>query len=151
MKKEDLVQVDLTVPMSQDQELVAAMTAEQIARNLGFEPKAIDQIRLAMVEACINASEHSGSPDRRVYVNFVCDEDKLLIMVRDFGKGFDPFAEREPKIREKLTSLHRRGWGLQIIRKVMDEVEFIDVEPGTLLRMTKYRHPAPCAGEPAAP
>ncbi|MGH8598507.1 MAG: ATP-binding protein [Gammaproteobacteria bacterium] len=148
----ELVQVELTIPMVADQELVAAMTAEQLAENLCFERKAVDQIRLAVIEACTNAFEHSESPDRRVYMNFLCDEDKLLIMVRDFGKGFDPMGVKEPHIREKLKAIRRRGWGLMLIRKLMDEVEFVDVAPevGTLLCMTKYRGRPSCpAGTPA--
>jgi serine/threonine-protein kinase RsbW len=147
---DEIVQVDLMIPMVAEQELVAAMTADQIAQNLGFERKAVEEIRLAVIEACINAFEHSESPDRRIYLNFLCDEDKMLVMVRDFGKGFDPMEVREPNIREKLKAIRRRGWGLMLIRKLMDEVEFVDVQPecGTLLRMTKYRDRTTCA--PAA-
>jgi anti-sigma regulatory factor (Ser/Thr protein kinase) len=32
----------------------------------------------------------------------------------------------------------RRGWGLKLIRTLMDEVEFERVDDGTQLRMTKY-------------
>jgi anti-sigma regulatory factor (Ser/Thr protein kinase) len=32
----------------------------------------------------------------------------------------------------------RRGWGLKLIRTLMDEVEFEQVDEGTSLRMTKY-------------
>ena len=32
----------------------------------------------------------------------------------------------------------RRGWGLKLIRDLMDEVEFERVDDGTRLRMTKY-------------
>ncbi|HET6863245.1 MAG TPA: ATP-binding protein, partial [Pyrinomonadaceae bacterium] len=32
----------------------------------------------------------------------------------------------------------RRGWGLRLIRTLMDEVEFERVDEGTSLRMTKY-------------
>src|SRR5207244_3790599 len=81
-----------------------------------------------------------------VYVNFLCEQDKLLIMVRDFGKGCDPLRLKQPKIRERLKALQRRGWGLILIRRLMDEVEFVEVQPGTHLRMTKYRDPSLFAG-----
>ena len=32
----------------------------------------------------------------------------------------------------------RRGWGLKLIKTLMDEVEFERVDEGTSLRMTKY-------------
>ena len=32
----------------------------------------------------------------------------------------------------------RRGWGIKLIKTLMDEVEFERVDEGTSLRMTKY-------------
>jgi serine/threonine-protein kinase RsbW len=145
-----LVQYDLTLPMSPEAELVAARATEEIARLIGFPSRAIEQVRLAVIEACLNAFEHSESPDRRVYLNFISDEDKLLIVVRDFGKGFDPLEVRQPDIHEKIGAMNKGGWGLYLIRKLMDEVFFERVSAGTCLRMTKHRTPAaPCA--PACP
>ncbi|HLM24083.1 MAG TPA: hypothetical protein VK274_03455, partial [Pyrinomonadaceae bacterium] len=43
----------MVVPMGEDNELIAASTAEQIARRLTFRPEAINQIKTAIVEACI--------------------------------------------------------------------------------------------------
>ena len=135
----ELICFDMTVPMVSEAELVAARAVEQVAANMEFNRKSIDQIRLALIEACINAFEHSGSEDRKVYLNFIAQEDRLLIVVRDFGKGFDPLAIPEPVIQNKLNSMgNRRGWGLMLIRRMMDEVVFEDAGTGTSLRMVKY-------------
>ena len=129
---DELVRFDLTVPMTADAELVAARAVEQVAENMDFDPKSIDQIRLAIIEACINAFEHSGSEDRNVYINFIGQEDRLLIVVRDFGRGFDPMDVPEPVIKNKLSAMgNKRGWGVMLIRKMMDEVVFEDASPGT--------------------
>src|SRR5437899_11556507 len=71
----------MVIPMGQDTELIAAHTLEQIARRLNFRPEAINQIKTALVEACINAAEHSISPDRKVYQRFIVEADKLVIIV----------------------------------------------------------------------
>jgi serine/threonine-protein kinase RsbW len=140
-----LVQYDLTIPMAADAELVAARATEEIARLIGFMPRAIEQVRMAVIEACLNAFEHSASSDRRVYLNFISDEDKLLVIVRDFGKGFDPLEVREPDIHKKIGAMDKGGWGLYLIRKLMDEVVFEKVSAGTCIRMTKRRVPCdPC-------
>lgn len=141
-----LVQYDLTVPMSADAELVAARATEEIARLIGFVPRAIEQVRMAVIEACLNAFEHSESPDRRVYLNFISYEDRLLVVVRDFGKGFDPLEVRQPDIHEKIGAMDKGGWGLYLIRRLMDEVVFEKVSAGTCLMMTKLRGSSdPCA------
>jgi anti-sigma regulatory factor (Ser/Thr protein kinase) len=43
----------------------------------------------------------------------------------------------------KEAAEERRGWGLKLIRTLMDEVEFERVDDGTSLRMTKYLRPQP--------
>lgn len=144
----ELLQFELSVPMAREAELVAASATEQIAFRTGFSQKAMEEIRQAVIEACINAFEHSDSPDRRVYLTFVAEEDKLLVVVRDFGKGFDPTQVDRPCIQAQISRLRKRGWGLVLIKRLMDKVEFIDISPGTELRMVKYltgSSPAPAS------
>ena len=131
----------MVVPMGEDNELIAASTAEQIAKRLTFRPEAINQIKTAIVEACINASEHSFSPDRKIYQRFRVESDRLVITISSRGivpvnlNGVNSGAEAKEAAEE------RRGWGLKLIRTLMDEVEFERVDDGTSLRMTKYLRP----------
>ncbi|HYE14499.1 MAG TPA: ATP-binding protein [Pyrinomonadaceae bacterium] len=133
------------IPMGEDTELIAAHTAEQIARRMEFEPEAINQIKTALVEACINAAEHSFSPERKIYNRFRVEDDKLVITVSSRGLSLpqsitDNGASLiENNGREAVESPRgRRGWGLKLIRALMDDVEFERVDDGTRLRMTKY-------------
>jgi serine/threonine-protein kinase RsbW len=130
------------LPMGADNELLAAATAEQIARRLNFRPEAINQIKTAIVEACINASEHSLSPDQKIYQRFRVEDDKLVITIASRGVLPANVAVKErASVGETETADaldQRRGWGLKLIRTLMDEVEFERVDEGTSLRMTKY-------------
>jgi len=130
----------LILPMGADNELLAATTVEQVARRLNFTPEAINQIKTAVVEACINASEHSLSPERKIYQRFRVENDKLVITIS--SRGILPagiIANEEPTEPEQLEPEdQRRGWGIKLIRTLMDEVEFERVDEGTSLRMTKY-------------
>ncbi len=130
----------IVVPMGEDNELLAANTVEQLARRLNFRPEAINQIKTAVVEACINASEHSFSPDRKIYQRFRVESDRLVVTIS--SRGIVP-----PNISSTVNNQNhepadvgeeRRGWGLKLIRTLMDEVEFERVDEGTRLRMTKY-------------
>lgn len=121
------------LPMGADNELLAAATAEQIARRLNFRPEAINQIKTAIVEACINAAEHSLSPDQKIYQRFRVEDDKLVITISSRGILPPTVPGEGPGSGEQ-----RRGWGLKLIRSLMDEVEFERVDEGTSLRMTKY-------------
>jgi len=130
------------LPMGADNELLAAATAEQIARRLNFRPEAINQIKTATVEACINASEHSLSPDRKIYQRFIVEDDKLVITISSRGvlpENIEEKAGASAGAKETADVLdQRRGWGLKLIKTLMDEVEFERVDEGTSLRMVKY-------------
>ncbi|HEX8845542.1 MAG TPA: ATP-binding protein [Pyrinomonadaceae bacterium] len=132
---------EMTIPMGDDTELIAAHTVEQIARRIQFQPEAINQIKTALIEACINAAEHSLSPDRKIYQRFRVESDRLVVTVS--SRGIIPPAVSSQNGdngngNEAAESRERRGWGLKLIRSLMDEVEFERVDDGTRLRMTKY-------------
>ena len=135
LKQSAFDEYEMVIPMGTDTELVAAHTVEQIARRINFSPEAINQIKLALVEACINATEHSLSPDRKIYQRFRIEADKLIVTVA--SRGVVPaMASGLKAANEQVRS--RRGWGLRLIRTLMDEVEFERVDDGTQLRMVKY-------------
>lgn len=131
---------EMVIPMGDDAELIAANTVEQIARRLNFMPEAINQIKTALVEACINASEHSLSPDRKIYQRFRVESDRLVVTVSSRGVRLPSSAPIQSPNGHELNgeNASRRGWGLKLIRTLMDEVEFEKVDDGTRLRMTKF-------------
>lgn len=139
-----LREVTLTLPLEQpDVEIAASNTATAVAESMAMSPDKIDEVRLAVVEACINAKEHSRAADRRVQI--VCEvlgeghPEILRITVHDNGVGFRPAAVEKPKIETKLRALDKRGWGLEIMRGLMDEVEIHSGAEGTTVVMTKAR------------
>jgi serine/threonine-protein kinase RsbW len=139
-----LKEVTLALPMVPEMEIEASKTATAIAELIRMSPDRIDEVRMAVVEACINALEHSHASDREVYVTFQIlgeggDPDKLRIMVRDTGIGFSPDVVEEPTISGKLKAVRKRGWGLKIIRGLMDEVEILSGADGTTVVMSKMR------------
>ena len=94
---------------------------------------------MALIEACINAFEHSESKSE-VYIDFLIEEDQLTIKVIDKGKGFDQSNVKIPKIESKLNSDERkRGWGIMLIKELMDSVDFESDHTGTTLTMIKKK------------
>lgn len=136
-----LREISLTLPMGPEMEIAASRAATAVADSIRMSADKIDEVRMAVVEACINAIEHSASDDEHVYLNFsVIGEDepeRLQIVVRDRGVGFVPDRLEEPRIEDKLTAERKRGWGLKIIRGLMDEVDIHSGTDGTTIRMSK--------------
>jgi serine/threonine-protein kinase RsbW len=136
-------EIKLTLPMAPDMEIEASETATAMARAMEMSADKIDEIRMAVVEACINALEHSRSSERHVHLTFQMVgrpvAETLRITVEDHGIGFDPDGVREPIIEEKISAQRKRGWGLKIIRGLMDDVEISSGVDGTTLVMSKSR------------
>lgn len=124
---------EMIVPMGEDTELIAAHAIEDIARKHHFQPKAINQIKTALVEACINAAEHSHSPDRKIYQRFVVEDDRIVITISNRGLRL---ADKQAV--EVQPGEGRRGWGLKLMKTLMDEVKLEQVDDGTRISMTKY-------------
>lgn len=133
----------MTLPMGPEMEIAASRAATSVAEAMRMSPDKIDEVRMAVVEACINAIEHSRSGDQTVYLSFAVlgegEPERLRVTVRDRGVGFSPDELEEPTIEEKLTSERKRGWGLKIIRGLMDEVEVRSGTDGTTIEMSKAR------------
>lgn len=132
--------VELTLPMLPDIEVTAARAASDLARELGMSSEEIDEMAHAVIEACINAREHSCCTDRRMYLRFagsiVDGSPRVEVTITDHGKGFDPERARAQRL-ESGGVPHKRGWGLQIIEAHMDEVEILSGPEGTTVRMVK--------------
>ena len=131
--------VELKLPILPNMELIATQTAEVIARHMNLTDEQSGEISMALIEACINAFEHSKT-DNNVFIHFLIEEDSLVMKVIDQGIGFDKSKVAIPKIENKIGKDERkRGWGLQLIQALMDSVEFESTDSGTTVTMTKNK------------
>ena len=125
----------MCVPGKPEYVRTVRMTAASIASDAGFDIEAIEDIKLAVSEACNNTVVHASASHTTDYnVEFERAEAKLIITVTDAGPGYDTDSYEEPVIDE----LQIGGLGLFIIKALMDEVD-ITSEPGvgTNIRMIK--------------
>tara|TARA_B110000037_G_C17092406_1_gene494575 strand:- start:790 stop:1206 length:417 start_codon:yes stop_codon:yes gene_type:complete len=129
--------VELKLPIIPNMELIATQTAEVISRHMNLTDDQSSEISMAIIEACINAFEHSKA-ENNVFIHFIIEEASLVIKVIDQGIGFDKTNVEIPKIENKIgTNERKRGWGLQLIQELMDSVEFESNEEGTTVTMKK--------------
>lgn len=129
--------VELKLPIIPNMELIATQTAEVIARHMHLTEDQAGEISMALIEACINAFEHSKA-ENNVFIHFLIEEDSLVVKVIDQGVGFDKTKVEIPKIENKIGKDERkRGWGLQLIQELMDSVEFESNSHGTTVTMKK--------------
>jgi serine/threonine-protein kinase RsbW len=93
-------------------------------RTVGYSPKDIFAVRLALYEAVLNAFRHGNRCDagKRIFVRYLLSAAEVLLEVEDQGRGFDPDQVPDP-----LTEpCHDRpgGRGLFLMRTYMTWVSF---------------------------
>jgi len=112
---------------------IIRLTTSGIANKVGFCIDDIEDLKVAISEACTNAIKHSL--EDRFTIIYSMIENGLTIEIIDNGKGYDRSTVSEPDI----DNLKESGMGLFIIESLMDEVIVESQEgKGTSIKMTKY-------------
>lgn len=139
----------MSIPAEPNRELEVAQRAFELARDVGLSADEADEVRLAVIEAVINAIEHGRSDQGRVQVSFSTGirPSRMAVTVGDSGRGFDPSRVAAPNIAEKIgTKQRKRGWGLKLMRSLMDEVIFDSSAEGTRVTLIKQAKVLPGLG-----
>lgn len=121
----------LEVPPTPDQVRTARLFAAAVARHFGYPEERIEDLKLAVSEACTNAIKaHSGSNlDEVVAIRAHQESGILRFDVIDAGPGFDQPALDDEATRTPATGLHEGSLGLSVIRSLFPEVEIRRNDP----------------------
>jgi serine/threonine-protein kinase RsbW len=123
--------------MLPEMEIAATKTAEAVGMFAGLTVDQTEEVKLAIIEACINAFEHSHSTDETVRVNFEIEDDGITIQISDRGQGFIPDDARRRIAERRSEGQKTRGWGLTIMEELMDNVLVESSDEGTTITMVK--------------
>jgi serine/threonine-protein kinase RsbW len=132
--------LELEIPPRAEYIAIARLVVSSLAssrRALGDER--IDDLKLAVSEACTNAIEAQGGAAERDPVTIRVWEgaDHLDVAVEDRGPGFDPDAlPPHPPVTDPDRLNFERGLGIPLIRSLVDRVEFRTSSEGTSVVMT---------------
>ena len=125
--------VELRIPSRAEWVALARLAAATVANRLSFSIEEIEDVKLAVAEACTAVIQHDGHGD---VIELTCESsvDSLRIRVRDAG----PPVPSEPGRAMDLDEARIAGLGIFLIRTLMDEVTY-DADPqlGTDLLMVK--------------
>ena len=135
--------VEMKIPAKAEYVGVIRLTISGIASRMGYTYEEIEDIKIAVSEACTNAVQHAY-PDGEggeVIVGFGIYEDKLETMVADSGKSFN-FLQTKSELgpyteSSTVDQLSEGGLGLFLIETLMDEVRVMN-RNGVTVFMVKY-------------
>jgi CheY-like chemotaxis protein len=93
-------------------------------------------IRLALHELCINIIEHAyeGQPGP-IWLHARRDNDTLQMTIRD--RAAKVFSNRETYRPPSPVLLPERGWGIGIMKSILDHMEYRRLDEGNEWRLTK--------------
>ena len=102
---------------------------EEILRELescGFSKDETFACKLALEEAFSNAVKHGNEGDysKSITVRWAVSRQKVVVVVRDEGGGFEPEAIPDPTHPDRLPLPNGRG--IMLMKAYMDEVSFRD-------------------------
>ena len=129
------MKIELALCLPRDVETVALVrdvSIDALAR-LGITPQCLEDVRLALSEACTNVIEHSGAEDE-YEVRLEVEDRRCEIRVIDAGGGFD-FDSLGDALPDDLSP---RGRGVAIMKALVDTVRFTsEPEQGTIVHLVK--------------
>ena len=137
-EKPGMVRFDLTLPMTKEAELVAAQCVEQVGKNLNLNQDVIGQLQIAVIEACINALEHSRGVEKKIFVSVVADENKLEVSIENAGQEFIVLETGEPFGNRDTAKTAGRGWGIKLMKRFVDDVRFEKTSRGVKTVLVKH-------------
>ncbi len=111
------------------------------ARKAQLPDDAIEALQLAVDEACTNIIEHAygGSTKHKVDIAIIVDPTRVMVRIRDRGQPFDQQSYIAPNVVALTRQGQAGGLGVHIIRKLMDQVEYLSEGRTNEIRLTKYR------------
>lgn len=135
--KEEKTSYEMTIPMQKEAELIVANCLEQIGKNLHLDQETIGRLQLAVIEACINAIEHSESSDKKIYLGFDIYPDHIEIGIENSGREFVSPETGEPFSNRSLQEKSGRGWGIKLMKNFADDVRFEKTARGSKVVLVK--------------
>jgi len=111
------------------------------AEKAGFDIREQGKIKVTIYEACLNVVEHAyfSNPEHWIDVYAGYDEQKLVVIIQDWGESFEFDPTREYDVEQAVKDRRTGGFGLHIIRRTVDEIKYLsDPENGNRLILVKY-------------
>lgn len=125
--------ISISIPTKSEYVSIARLTASVLANKIGFDIEEIEDIKVAVGEACNNAVLHGQNSDT-YKINFIVSENSFQVEVIDSGKGFKMDEYKEPD----LENPKENGLGLFIMKSLMDDVEIKSSNgDGTYIKLIK--------------
>lgn len=111
------------------------------AAEAGLEFNDIENVMLAVDEACTNIIKHAYKfkPDGKIEIAFKFNSKKIQITIIDHGSTFDPDTVPDPDLQKYYRNGKVGGLGMYLMKTLMDDVKYISV-PGKYNKVLLFKN-----------
>jgi anti-sigma regulatory factor (Ser/Thr protein kinase) len=112
----------------------------RLVQEAGYTPQESQALGVAFSEACANVHRHAygGRRDGRVDLRVVVQDEQVVVQLDHDGTPYDPTGYVPPDLRRPSES----GYGLYLIRALVDDVSFEDTGSGGRVVLVKRKRHA---------
>lgn len=122
------------------EEVMRAVEAlQEMGESWQLSPKEIFSLALALEECASNIVNHALNHDatQTFHVTIERVDESVILELRDHGPAFDPTLAPEVPLAAN-DDLPPGGWGIQLVRRHVDEIHYSRQTGQNILRLTKH-------------
>ena len=103
----------------------------EVANEFNLDEEIKNNLSLSLSEAASNAMVHGNKLDPKKYVDIkiTVSDDKIKVVIKDEGNGFDPSSVPDPTAPENL--LKDSGRGIHIMKTFLENMRYNFTDSGT--------------------
>ena len=134
---------DFSVPSAPGNERLAMQRVAEILANENLPASRLERLKTAVAEATMNAMEHGNryQPDLNVLIQVAESRSAVRVRITDRGGDRTIPETTTPDIDAKLAGLQSpRGWGLFLIRNMVDELHTSSDDLHHTVELVMNRH-----------
>lgn len=112
----------------------------QHAQQAKLTEKHLNALIMAVDEACANVIEHAyqQDPDNELTITITIKSTRVVVKIRDHGLPFNREDYQRPNVVELSRKRRSGGLGVDIMRRMMDKVEYSAHENMNEVRLIKF-------------
>jgi serine/threonine-protein kinase RsbW len=130
----------LKVPCRKEKLKDVRCFVEKFLQKHGVSEIEAGEMVLAVDEVCANLMIHSHQCNPRKHIGvkiMMVDHSEVQFEISDYGVGFNFCRYKEPSLEDIIKEKKKGGVGLILVRRIMDNMEFIRKANRNVYRMVK--------------
>lgn len=115
-----------TIPSSTRHLGTVRSFVEKHAHEADLPELVVEQLKIAVDEACTNVIEHAykGEEGHEIDLAVIIDPKRFTVRIRDRGSAFNRTKYKEPDLFAFAQNRKSGGFGVHIMHRLMDSVEY---------------------------